>query len=180
MKSKLFRQNEAFKEDSFKLEPMKRDVAAALSIGADKLPAFMKAVGEILNTGVSEHERIAQSALPGLGLEHSVFDHASNVAGWLASELLPDGPASGDTAEAIVEDMISLKLIAADEKSRGLGFVRAVQGLVAAQARSDVEKDKAWRMHAPKVVGVDTALFFRNVFRKGPAGGDASKKPGSR
>ena len=82
MKSKLFKNIEAFKEDSLKLDAVKGDLAAMLSLGSAKLPAFMLAVRELLSTSVSDHERIAQQALPKLGIERGTLDHAFNVAGW--------------------------------------------------------------------------------------------------
>jgi hypothetical protein len=172
MKSKLFKNNETFKEGSIRLEPVKGDLAAMLSIEADKLPVFMKAVQEMLNTNVSEHGRLAEAALPQLGIERSTFDHACNVAGWLASEFYPSGSGKGDAPEAIADDMLALKLIKEEQKAKCEGFVKAIKALVQVQMRPEIERDRELQKGAPKVVGVQTALFFRNLFRKGPSSGD--------
>jgi len=169
MKSKLFRNSEAFKEDFFKLEAMKRDMAAMLSIGTDKLSVFVNAVSEMVSTGVSEHQRIVEAALPQIGVERFVFDRACNAAGWLATEFFPRGRAVDDTPEDIVDDMIQLKIIAEEQRLHCGAFVGAVKYAVQVQMVEETEKERALRKGAPKVVGVDTALFFRNVFRKGPA-----------
>lgn len=168
MKSKLFKNIEAFKEDSLKLDAVKGDLAAMLSLGSAKLPAFMLAVRELLSTSVSDHERIAQQALPKLGIERGTLDHAFNVAGWLATEFYPHGHAKNDTPESIADDMLTLKMIAADQWTLCVGFISAIKILVQDFLKAEIEKDRALQRGAPKVVGVDTALFFRNVFRKGP------------
>ena len=166
MKSRLFQNNEDFKADSFKLEPMKKDMTAMMSIADDKLPAFMKAVRKMLLMKEVDLNRVAEKALPQLGIERPVFDLASNVAGWLASEFYPEGNAVADAPEAIVDDMIELKLISDEQKARCGRFVRAVKALVQEQMQAEIEKERALQKGAPKVIGVETAVFFRNVFKK--------------
>ena len=63
MKSRLFQNNEDFKAGSFKLEPMKKDMAAMMSIADDKLPAFMKAVRKMLLMKEVDLNRVAEKAL---------------------------------------------------------------------------------------------------------------------
>lgn len=168
MKSKLFKSIQAFKEDSFKLETMKGDLAAMLSVGAEKLPVFMKAVRELLSTSVADHDRIAKDTLPLLGIERGTLDHAFNFAGWLATEFYPHGHAKNDSPEAIADDMLTLKMMASDQWTLCVGFVTAIKILVQDFLKAEIEKDRALQRGAPKVVGVDTALFFRNMFRKAP------------
>jgi len=168
MKSKLFKNVEAFKEDSFKLEAVKGDLAAMLSMGAKNLPVFMKSVRELLSTSVADHDRIARETLPQLGIERATLDHAFNVAGWLATEFYPHGHAKNDTPEAIADDLLTLKLIPADQWTLAVGFISAIKILVQDFLKAEIEKDRALQRGAPKVVGVDTALFFRNMFRKAP------------
>jgi hypothetical protein len=172
MKSNLFKSNPSFAQDSVRLEPIRRDVAAMLTIPADKLPAFMETVREILNTDVAQHGKVADAALPKLGIERGIFDHACNVAGWLATEFFPDGSAKGDTPAAILDDMVELKIVTEEQKARCAGFVKAIKALVQTSMQSKIERDRALQRGAPKVMGVETALFFRNVFRKGPGKGD--------
>ena len=166
MKSKLFQNNEDFRTDSFRLEPMKKDMAALLSIAEDKLPVFIKAVRKMLLMKEVDLDLIAEKVLPQLGVDRPVFDHASNVAGWLAAEFYPEGRAVADTPDAIVDDMIELNLIPAGQKSLCDHFVRAVKALVQEQMRAEIEKERALQKGAPKVIGVETAVFFRNVFKK--------------
>ena len=169
MKSKLFQNNEDFKTDSFKLEPMKKDMAAMMSIAEDKVPVFMKAVRKMLLMKEVDLNQIADKVLQPLGIERPVFDLASNVAGWLAAEFYPEGSAVADTPEAIVDDMIELKLVPEGQKARCGSFVRAVKALVQERMRTDIEKERALQKGAPKVIGVETAVFFRNVFKKDKA-----------
>lgn len=169
MKSKLFRNNKDFTKDSFKLEPMKKDMAAMMSIAEDKLSVFMQAVRKMLLMKEVDLNRVADKALPQLGIERPVFDHAANVAGWLAAEFYPEGSAAADPADAIVDDMIELKLIPEEQKARCGSFVHAVKALVQEQMRTEIEKERALQKGAPKVIGVETAVFFRNVFKKDKA-----------
>lgn len=166
MKSKFFRSSKTF-TDSHDLESIQDDLAAMLSISSDKITAFVRAVGEILNASISERGRIAQAAIAQVGVEQSIFDHACNVAGWLATEFFPHGTANADTPEDIVDDMITLEMMPEDQRSTCVAFVSAIKFMVQREMWSEVEKDRALQKGAPKVVGVETALFFRNVFRKG-------------
>lgn len=168
MKSRLFRNSQASAE-SFKLEAMKHDLAAMLGIGTDKLPAFVKAVGAILSTGKPGHDRIAEAALPQVGVDRATFGHACNAAGWLATEFYPKGGAADDTPENLADDMIELGMIRADQRSACSAFLSAIKYAVQVELQAEVEKDRALQRGAPKVMGVETALFFRNVFRKKPA-----------
>ena len=61
-----------------------------------------------------------------------------------------------------------MKLIPADQWTLAVGFISAIKILVQDFLKAEIEKDRALQRGAPKVVGVDTALFFRNMFRKAP------------
>lgn len=165
MKSRLFKNSESLQE-SFKLEAMKSDLSAMLSIGTDGIPAFVRAVGEILNAGVADHERIVTEAAPRVRVDRSGLAHACNAAGWLATEFYPNGSAKGDTPEDIADDMIAMRMITEDQRGRCAAFLSAIKVLVQQELWSAVEQDRALQKGAPGVVGVQTALFFRNVFRK--------------
>jgi len=167
MKSRLFKNSENFK-DSFNMESMKEDLAAMLSIGSDKIVAFADSVGEILNSSVTEREQITEKALPGVGVERGIFDSACNAAGWLATEFFPNGSAKRDKPEDIADDMITLSMIPEGQRAACAAFISGIKFMVQQEMWSAIEKDRALQTGAPKVVGVETALFFRNVFRKGP------------
>ncbi len=164
MKSKLFSSNAMFKEGSIRLDPIKRDLEALLSIKKDKTPLFINAVNEMLGTEVAEHDPIATAVLPQLGIDRSTFDHACHVAGWMASEFFPGGVARADTPSVIVEDLLELKLIAPGQMARAIELVQAIQSLAKEQLPVELEKERELHRGAPKVLGVETAMFFRNIF----------------
>lgn len=88
---------------------------------------------------------------------------------WVATEFFPHGNAVDDTPEDIADDMIALRMIAESQRSACAAFVGAIKFAVQVQMPGEIEKDRALQKGAPKVMGVETALFFRNVFRKRPA-----------
>lgn len=166
MKSMLFANSELYKVGSARLDPIKADLSALLSISSEQWPVFITAVREILSTNVSKHGRVAEKMLPQLGISRSTFDNASKVAGWLATEFSPGERAGADTPEAVVDDMLELKLISENEKTKCLICISALKELVQDETDVEIKKEQNFQRSAPKVMGVETALFFRNVFGK--------------
>lgn len=168
MKSKLFEYNKSLRENEIRLESLRQDVDAMLGVGVDKLPGFVEVINESLATRGAEPERLAQDAVRQLGVARPVFDRASNVARWLVIEFLPEGFAESDSVEAVIDDLLSFRVIVPEQKAACTEFVSALKALAQERMRAETESERALQRGAPKVVGVETAVFFRRMFKKKP------------